>query len=198
MSGRLPVVTDRMCRPRALDNPLRRRLAPAMRDLDLLSPAPGETVADLGAGVGYFVPELLRRLGPGGRLFLVDIDEENLEIARRRAGPDLRVEVLVRSAAEVDAIPSESVDRVLLSLVLCCLVDKERTMDQVWRVLRPGGRVLVTYPRRRLPWRRGPSLRVTPERWDGLLARHPWVELPAPKGWVVTRHLLARPGPSLT
>ncbi len=198
MSGTLPVMADRMCRPRALDNPLRRRLSPAMRDLDLLSPAPGETVADLGAGVGYFVPEILRRLGPGGRLYLVDIDAENLEIARRRAGPDPRVEVLVRSAAEVDSIPSESVDRVLLSLVLCCLVDKERTMDQVWRVLKPGGRVLVTYPRRRLPLRRGPSLRVTPERWGGLLARHPWIELPAPKGWVVARHLLARPARSVT
>ncbi len=150
-------------------------------------------MADLGAGVGFFAPPILERLGPEGRLFLVDIDSENLELARQRVAGDPRVTVLVGSAASPLPIPSESVDRVLLSLVLCCLVDKESAMDQVWRILRPGGRVLVTYPRRRSPFARRPSLRVVPEHWRRLVGRRPWRELPAPRGFFIDRHLLERP-----
>lgn len=191
--SRLPVLEDRMCRPGALDNSLRRWFAPARREVSILAPEPGQTVADLGAGTGYFAPELLARVGPAGRLILVDIDSENLEIARARVSDDPRVRLVVASAARVSAIPSESVDRALLSLVLCCLVEKESAVDETWRILRPGGRALVTYPRWRSPWRRRPSLRVTPERWSTLVARRAWTHLPAPPGRVVRRHLLEKP-----
>lgn len=188
----LPVLEDRMCHARALNNPLRRWLAPAARETDLLAPQPGETVADLGAGVGFYARELLKGVGATGRVYLVDIDSENLALARERVAGDARVTVLVGSAAHVAAIPSGSVDRVLLSLVLCCLVEKEAAMDEVWRILRPGGTVLVTYPRRRVSLRRRASLRVTPERWAALAARHPWRVHPCPRGFFVQRHLLER------
>lgn len=184
-----------MCRPRPLDNPVRRWAAPPSRELDALALGPGMTVADLGAGVGYFVRATLDRLGASGTLHLVDIDEENLALVRRRVGDDPRVRVHVGSAAAVPEIADGTVDRVLMSLVLCCLVDKEGAMETAWRILRPGGRALVTYPRGRLPRPRRGSLRVTEERWRSLLRRRPWEVLPAPRGWVVHRHLLAKPSP---
>jgi len=183
---------DRMCYPRALENPLRRRFAPPSREVTLLDPRPGETVADLGAGVGYFDPEILRRIGAGGHLYAVDIDSENLALAQRRVGGAGQVEFRVGSAAQVPNIPSDSVDRVLLSLVICCMVDKEGALDEAWRILRPGGVALITYPKRRLLFRRRPSLRVVPERWTALQVRHPWVVRPVRSSWIVQRHLLQK------
>ncbi len=151
-------------------------------------------VVDLGAGVGYFAEETLRRVGPTGRLDLVDIDAENLAIARNRLGDDGRVTVHVGTAAAVPTLPDASADRVLLSLVLCCLVDKEGAMETAWRVLRPGGRVLVTYPRGAVPGRRGRVvLRVTAGRWRALRDRRPWILLPVRRGWAVHRFLLEKP-----
>jgi SAM-dependent methyltransferase len=191
----LPMVSlDRRCRPAALQNPLRRWLAPPSRVLDPLGVTGDVTVADLGAGVGYFAPETLRRMGRGGRLYLVDPDTGNLAIAGSRVRDDPRVILLAASAAGVPQIRDESVDRALLSLVICCLVDKEGAMDETWRVLKPGGRVYVSYPTRALPrWPRGTSLRVTPQRWSALMTRHPWRVLSERSGWFVTEHFLERP-----
>lgn len=190
----LEVLHDRWCAPRALDNPLRRWWVPSAPEVARLAPPLGATVADLGAGVGFHVPELLRAIGPAGRLLLVDPDARNLEIAVRRAPRDGRVSDLLGSAARLDGIPEASVDRVLLSLVLCCLVDKEAVMDETWRILRPGGQVLATFPRRRWRWwAASRSLRVSPERWASVRARHPWVDRPVRTGAWIERHLLEKP-----
>ena len=191
-----PLPRDRMCFGRALNNPVRRWVAPPRREVEALGVSEGETVADLGAGVGYFARELLRQLGPTGRLVLVDIDAENLEVARRLFENDPRVRLLVGSAAAVSDIGDGSVDRALMSLVLCCMVDKEGALAEVWRILRPGGRLLVTYPRGRfVSVRRGPSLRVSPPRWAKLVAQRPWLVEPVRRGRIVRRHLLSKPWP---
>jgi SAM-dependent methyltransferase len=188
------VPQDRRCYGRFLENPIRRAIFPPHREVDLLAPNRGDSVADLGAGVGYYDVELLRRVGAHGRLWAVDIDPENLGVARRRVGTDPRVDFTETSAARVPHIPSGSVDRALLSLVICCMVDKEGALDEAWRILRPGGEVLVTYPRRRgVRARRRASLRVLPDRWAALQARHAWVPLPVRSSWALQRHLLRRP-----
>lgn len=186
------VVEDRMCYARALENPFRRRFAPPSREVGFLDLSPGQTVADLGAGVGYFDPEILLRIGTGGHLFAVDIDADNLALARQRVGGDSRAEFNIASAARVPHIPADSVDRVLMSLVICCMGDKEGALDEAWRILRPGGVALVTYPKRARPFRRCPSLRVLPSRWETLRARHPWRVLPVPSSWILQRHLLRK------
>lgn len=193
MIGRRGPPPDRHCRPGALDNPIRRRVMPARREIDLLEVGPGMTVADLGSGVGFLLPEIARRVGPRGRIIAVDTDAENLERARRRVADD-RLVVHRRSAAWVPEIPDGSADRVLLSLVLCCMVDKEGALDTAWRILRPGGRLLVSYPRGRgWPRRRSIRLAMDPTRWRDLLVRHPWVERPVPRGLLIHRHLAERP-----
>ncbi len=190
----LPPLVDKRCRAGTLDNGVRRRFAPAARELDLLDIREGQSVADLGTGVGFLLPELLRRVGPSGHIIALDPDERNLARARARVNGDARVKFVLGSASEGHGFPPGSQDRVLLSLVLCCLVDKQGTMAQVWDLLRPGGLVLASYPRIGAPWRRkSRSLRVSPERWGELRSQRPWEELPAPRGRIVTRHLLRKP-----
>ncbi len=170
---------------------------PPSRELSQLGVLPGQVVADVGAGVGYFDEELLVRIGPRGHAYVIDPDGSNLAIARQRLGSDARVEFLATSAAQLGSIADASVDRVLMSLVICCLGDKEGAMDEAWRILRPGGRLLVTYPRRGRPVaRRRSTLRVVPARWESIRKRRPWREIPIRSGWLVARHLLERPASS--
>lgn len=182
-----------MCDRRALDNVFRRRLGPPTRLLGALDLREGQVVADLGAGVGYYAPEVLRRVGPSGRLYLVEIDEENLEIARQRLRGDARATFLVASAASVEGIPSSTVDRALLSLVLCCLGDKRGALSEVWRILKPGGSAIVTFPFRLWVPRFGRKpLGLTRAGFDLLAAQRPWTVERLP-GTAVRRYRLRKP-----
>ncbi len=186
---------DRRCRGSMLDNPLRRWFAPPSRDVERWEIHPGLHVLDLGAGVGYFASAILSALGGNGRLLLVEPDPKVLERARSRWGNDPRVGFLEASGSAVPSVPDQSQDRVILSLVLCCVLDKAGVLDEAWRVLRPGGRAIVSYPRIRLRSRTG-GLGVTPALWTDLLGRHPWKEIHPPRGRIVREHLLERaPGP---
>lgn len=180
-----------MCHAGALDNPVRRRWAPAEREVRILGPRPGDVVADLGTGVGFVLPELLKAVGAQGRVYAADIDAENLTIARDRVHGDPRVTFIEGSAAAVPGIPDASVDRVLLNLVLCCAVDKKGVLHESWRVLKPGGVLLATYP---LPLRlRRRSLAVTKPVWDELVRALPWEVLPVQSRWWFRRRMLRRP-----
>jgi SAM-dependent methyltransferase len=192
----LPVLAgrDRRCRGWTLDNWVRRWVAPASREVDLLSVAPGHHVADLGAGVGFLTESFLDRVGATGTVDLVDPGARSLAIAQRRWGADPRIRIFVGSAASVSSIADASVDRVALSLVLCCMVDKAGALNESWRMLRPGGLALVTYPERRWdvkPGRRG--LRVSPSIWAQLLALRPWVVLSSSRRWLIRRHVIQKP-----
>jgi ubiquinone/menaquinone biosynthesis C-methylase UbiE len=172
-------VGDRTFPTWSFRNPLRRATAKPGRLLDFCGPATGETVADLGAGAGYFLEELRRRVGPSGRVYQVDIDPRALAAAQRLAeSPEVAapVEFVHASAASVPAIASSSVDYVLANGLLCCLVDKEGAVGEIWRILRPGGRALVTFQTLSRGWTaRGRALRLTDARFADLIGAQPWI-----------------------
>jgi SAM-dependent methyltransferase len=187
-------VRDRRCRGWTLNNRVRRWLAPPRLETELLSLEPGHRVVDLGAGVGYLTSALLERVGPRGAVWLVDPDSRNLSIAQAHWAEDPRVSVVRGSAANVPSIPDRSADRVVLSLVLCCMVDKSGALDEAWRMLRPGGFALVTYPERRRIWSgRMRTLRVTPEVWKRLVVQHPWGVVSSRRRRFIRRQLLQKP-----
>jgi len=76
---------------------------------------PGDRVADLGAGSGYFTERLARAVGPGGKVYAVDVDEAMNEYLRERltrVGID-NVEVLL-GRFEDPLLPDRGVDLVLV------------------------------------------------------------------------------------
>jgi SAM-dependent methyltransferase len=110
------------------------------RALLLAEARPGERVLDLGCGAGRFVAALR---SAGAEPIGVELAEAALERARRNApGADLR------RIAPDGSLPLEhgTVDLVWCSEVLEHVPDTAHTLLEVRRVLRAGGRVLVTVP----------------------------------------------------
>ena len=105
----------------------------------------GETVLDLGSGGGIDVLLSARRVGPSGRAFGLDMTEEMLELARTNAAQTgvSNVEFL-QGFIEAVPLPDASVDVVISNCVINLSTDKPRVIDEMFRVLRPGGRLGIS------------------------------------------------------
>ncbi|HWC71790.1 MAG TPA: arsenite methyltransferase [Actinomycetota bacterium] len=105
----------------------------------------GETVLDLGSGGGIDVLLSAKRVGPTGKAYGLDMTEEMLELARanaRKAGAE-NVEFLEGFIEEIP-LPDGSVDVVISNCVINLSTDKPRVVDEMFRVLRPGGRLGIS------------------------------------------------------
>jgi arsenite methyltransferase len=105
---------------------------------------PGETVLDLGSGGGIDVLLSAKRVGPTGKVYGLDMTDEMLELAianREKAGAT-NVEFL---CGYIESIPlsAQTVDVVISNCVINLSADKPRVFDEMFRVLRPGGRIGV-------------------------------------------------------
>ncbi|HET8684315.1 MAG TPA: arsenite methyltransferase [Micromonosporaceae bacterium] len=105
----------------------------------------GETVLDLGSGGGIDVLLSARRVGPTGRAYGLDMTDEMLDLARRNAAEAgvSNVEFL-RGHIEQVPLPGGSVDVVISNCVINLSADKPAVFAEMFRVLRPGGRIGVS------------------------------------------------------
>jgi arsenite methyltransferase len=105
----------------------------------------GEIVLDLGSGGGLDVLLSARRVGPSGKACGLDMTDEMLQVARRNAAEAgvTNVEFLP-GRIEAIPLPDEHVDVVISNCVINLSVDKPATLAEMFRVLRPGGRVGVS------------------------------------------------------
>ena len=106
---------------------------------------PGETVVDLGSGAGMDVFLAARQVGPGGRVIGVDMTDAMLEKARKNAVSTGLDNVEFRKG-NIEALPLDdaSIDVILSNCVISLSPDKEQVYREAHRVLRPGGRALVS------------------------------------------------------
>ena len=100
---------------------------------------PGNTAIDLCTGTGKLAQELLPYVRPGGRVIGVDFSPAMLAIARKRvSGVEFRL-------ADVKPIgaPDQRADAVTIAFGLRNLVDRDGALAEMFRVLRPGGRLVI-------------------------------------------------------
>jgi arsenite methyltransferase len=102
----------------------------------------GDSVLDLGSGAGLDAILAAHRLGPTGRVIGVDFSAEMIEKAKRNADA-VEVQNSEFRHGEADSLPVEddSVDVVISNGVFNLCLDKPRVLAEVFRVLRPGGRL---------------------------------------------------------
>jgi len=128
-----------------LETPWRRPFAGPQRVLAAFDLKPGERVLEVGPGIGYYSLEAARRIGPQGRLICLDIQREMLlETRRRLRGAGCERAGCVEASAEDLPFLSGCFDHVLLVTVLGEIPDRSQALQEVRRVLRPGGRLSVS------------------------------------------------------
>jgi SAM-dependent methyltransferase len=106
---------------------------------------PGETVLDLGSGAGFDAFLAAREVGPTGHVIGVDMTPEMIARARRNAEATGHPNVEFREG-RIEALPVDdaSADVVISNCVINLVPDKAAVFREVARVLRPGGRMVVS------------------------------------------------------
>ena len=105
----------------------------------------GETVLDLGSGGGIDVLLSAKRVGPTGKVYGVDMTDEMLQLARGNAAwaGATNVEFL-QGLIEAVPLPDAAVDVVISNCVVNLSTDKPAVLHEMFRVLRPAGRIGIS------------------------------------------------------
>lgn len=104
----------------------------------------GSTVADLGAGSGYFTVRLARAVGNEGKVYAVDIQPGMLTLLQQAVTRQRLTNVIpVLGAPDDPRLPAESLDLVLMVDVYHELAAPQVTLGHLKRALKPGGRLVL-------------------------------------------------------
>jgi precorrin-6B methylase 2 len=135
-----------------LDRPEREEEEQPAKVLEALELHPGQVVADMGAGSGYFTFRMAPRVGKAGKVLAVEIQQAMLDALRARAAQLHATNVQVVEGSESDPhLPANSVDLVLFVDVYHELAYPWEVMTRVREALKPSGRVVFVEYRKEDP-----------------------------------------------
>jgi arsenite methyltransferase len=152
---------------------LDRQFAHGKKLVERLRIAPGERVLDVGTGTGLLAEHVARLVGPEGSVVGVDPLPLRIEIAQRKAGPNLSFQV--GSADALGGFADQSFDVVYLNAVFHWLPEKLTPLRHFYRVLKPGGRLGITTGSREHP----NTIQLVRQR---VLSREPYRQYPEIQG----------------
>lgn len=104
---------------------------------------PGEQVADLGSGSGYFTFRLAKAAGPGGKVYAVDVDKGLIDALAKRANEEGYPNVQAILAKANDPLLPSGVDLIFISNTYHHLEDRVNYFSNLKKYLRPEGRIAV-------------------------------------------------------
>lgn len=115
--------------------------------VDELNIAPNETIADFGAGHGFFSVAFAKKVGPSGQVFAIDILKTALESVRSQAKIEglFNIKIIWGNLEKPggSTLPSGSCDMVMIANILFQAPDKSALLEEAKRVLKEGGRLAV-------------------------------------------------------
>jgi protein-L-isoaspartate O-methyltransferase len=116
----------------------------ATKVMDLANIRPGMTVADLGAGEGYYTVRLAERVGEDGRVLAQDIDRSVLERLGERVEREGLSNISIKLGKQDDPqLPIDSFDRIFLVHVYHQVSEPYAFLYRMWPALAEGGEVIV-------------------------------------------------------
>ena len=127
-----------------LERPERVEQEQPERVLDAMGLRPGDVVADVGCGSGYYARRMARRVQPGGTVYCEDIQPEMLDIMRERATAEgvTGIEAVLGTPTD-PKLPAAAVDWVIIADVYHEMSDPEPMLAGIRRALSPRGRVAL-------------------------------------------------------
>lgn len=116
----------------------------ARKVMDFAAIEPGMTVADIGAGEGYYTVRLAQRVGEDGRVLAQDIDEEALQRLGLRVEKERLDNVSIKPGGIDDPrLPENSFDRVFLVHMYHEVTEPYAFLWRLWPSLKVGGKAIV-------------------------------------------------------
>jgi len=113
--------------------------------IELSSVRPGQTVLDIAGGTGDLAAKFSQRVGPDGHVILADINAAMLSVGRDRLIDKGALNNISVSQADAQFLPyaDNSIDCITIAFGLRNVTDKALALRSMYRVLKPGGRLLV-------------------------------------------------------
>ncbi len=113
-----------------------------IRLIDIADPQPGEVVIDLGSGPGYDTRRVAPKVAPG-KVYGVDFGEDMIVLANARRGEHDNIEYVLGNIVDVP-LPDNTADLIISNCVFNLVPNKAKVFEEVYRLLKPGGRVVVS------------------------------------------------------
>ena len=140
--------------------------------------APGETCVDLGSGRGHDLIRLAEAVGTDGRVYGIDISEGMIRKAEKNLAKfGIEHAEVLRTDLENLVLPDASVDLIISNCTINHAADKQRVWNEVSRILKPGGRFVVSdiYATAPVPEEYRNDPQAVAECWAGSVPREEYL-----------------------